>query len=73
MQLAEVIRVTRQKAFLSQESFASEIGVAVSTINRWETGKSKPNLSAMKHIKQFCENHQLPYETIEAEWFKKEA
>ena len=73
MQLAEVIKVTRQKAFLSQESFASEIGVAVSTINRWETGKSKPNLSAMKQIKQFCENHQLPYEAIEVEWFKKEA
>lgn len=72
MQLAETLKITRQKAFLSQELFAQELGVAVSTINRWENGKSKPNLSAMKKIKLFCDNHQLPYESIEQEWFAAE-
>ena len=46
--LSEQIKKARQKAFLSQDAFAKELGVAYSTINRWETGKSKPNLSAMK-------------------------
>ena len=68
--LSETIKRTRQKAFLSQEEFASELKVSVSTINRWETGKVKPNLSAMKSIKSFCNNHGLPYEEIEMEWFK---
>ena len=54
MQLSEAIKMTRQKAFLSQEAFAKEIKVAVSTINRWESGKSKPNLTAMKSLKYFC-------------------
>lgn len=68
--LPEVIKMTRQKAFLSQDAFAEELNVSVSTINRWETGKVKPNLAAMRSLKMFCETHQLPYEDIEAEWFK---
>ena len=68
--LSNMIRTTRQKAFMSQEEFANEIKVSVSTINRWETGKVKPNLTAMKSIKQFCDKYALPYEAIEKEWFE---
>lgn len=67
--LAEKIKITRQKAFLSQEEFAKELNVSVSTINRWETGKVRPNLSAMKNIKQFCQKYRISYEIIEKEWF----
>ena len=70
MLLAETIKVTRQKAFMSQEEFAAELKVSVSTINRWETGKVKPNLTAMKNLKKFCEDNNLSYEAIENEWFK---
>lgn len=67
--LSEIIKMTRQKAFLSQESFANELNVSVSTINRWETGKVKPNLTAMKSLKEFCSRHGLSYDVIEDEWF----
>ena len=69
MQLSEALKMTRQKAFLSQETFANELKVSVSTINRWETGKAKPNLTALKNIKIFCEKHNLSYEDVEKEWF----
>ena len=36
MRFSEVIKQTRQKAFLSQEEFSKERHVSVSTINRWE-------------------------------------
>lgn len=68
--LPDTIKITRQKAFLSQDAFANELNVSVSTINRWETGKVKPNLTAMKNIKEFCERHELSYENIEKEWFE---
>ena len=42
--------------------------MAFSTVNRWEGGKAKPNLIAMKNIKEFCEKHNLLYEEIEKEW-----
>lgn len=53
MAFAEIIRITRQRAFLSQEAFAKEINSSVASINRWENGRCKPN---------------LPYEDIEKEW-----
>ena len=57
MQLSETLRTIRQKAFLSQEEFAKELSVSASTINRWETGKVKPNLTALKKLSSFCEEH----------------
>lgn len=69
MQLAEVIKMTRQKAFMSQEEFAAALNVSVPTINRWETGKSRPNLTALKNLKRFCSEYNLSYENIENEWF----
>lgn len=69
MQLCKILKKTRQKAFLSQEEFANILNVSVSTINRWENGKVRPNLSAMKNIKLFCEKNNLPYDEIESEWF----
>ena len=62
MSLSEAIKNTRMKALLSQEEFAKELHVSVGTINRWEHGKSKPN------IKAFCADNSLPYENIESPW-----
>ncbi|MCI6597306.1 MAG: helix-turn-helix domain-containing protein [Ruthenibacterium lactatiformans] len=69
MSFSDEIRMVRMKAFLTQTSFAEEIHVSFSTVNRWENGKGKPNLTAMKAIKSFCEAHDIPYENLEAEWF----
>ena len=68
MSLGEAIRITRQKPFYTQEEFAAELHVALSTVNRWELDKAKPNVKAMKAIKGFCEDNQLNYEEIEKEW-----
>lgn len=68
MSLSETIKQTRKKLFMSQEDFAASIHVSVATINRWENGRSKPNLTAMKNIKTFCENNNLPFDKIENEW-----
>lgn len=70
MSLSDKIKGTRQKLFMSQEDFATAIHVSVATINRWENGRSKPNLTAMKNIKVFCENNNLPFEQLESEWRK---
>ncbi len=69
MSLSEALKITRQKAFMTQEVFASEIHVTPATINRWENGRSKPNLTAMKNLKEFCSKYDLSYEKIEREWF----
>ena len=68
MKLGDIIRITRQKAFYTQEDFAKELNVALSTVNRWELNKAKPNVKAMKEIKRFCEESNLDYSEIEKEW-----
>lgn len=68
MSLGETIRITRQKAFYTQEAFANELHVALSTVNRWELDKAKPNVKAMKEIKAFCEKNNCDYCNIENEW-----
>ena len=64
---AELKRI-RQRCFLSQQAFAKEINVAFSTVNRWESGKTKPNLTAMKSIKEFCSRNDVDYASLEELW-----
>ncbi len=75
MSFPEEIKRIRQRCFLTQCDFAKEVQVAFSTVNRWEGGKAKPNLSAMKHIKEFCLQHGIEYSSIEEAWldYKAEA
>lgn len=68
MTLSSSLKILRQKALLTQDDFAKELGVAVSTINRWEKGKSKPNIAAMKSIRQFCSIYGFSYEEVEIKW-----
>ncbi len=68
MLFSECIKVLRKKSFLTQEAFAKEIGVVPATVNRWETRKAKPNLTAMRAIKGFCIAHNYPYNGIESCW-----
>lgn len=68
MSVADSIKILREKSLLTQEAFAKEIGVSSATINRWENSKVRPNMTAMKAIKSFCETHNYPYEEIESGW-----
>ena len=68
MSLGEAIRITRQKAFYTQEEFAQKLNVALSTVNRWELNKARPIMKAMRAIKSFCDENNQPYEFIENQW-----
>ncbi|WP_049691412.1 helix-turn-helix domain-containing protein [Anaerococcus jeddahensis] len=68
MGFPEEIKRIRKRCFLTQHDFAKEIQVAFSTVNRWEGGKAKPNLNAMKNIKEFCLKNDLEYTGLEESW-----
>ena len=70
MSFSEEIKFIRQHSFLSQEAFARELNVSFSSVNRWESGKTKPNLNAMKNIKEFCEAHNIDFSNLEKEWYE---
>lgn len=62
MKFGVEIKKVRQDAFLSQQDFAKELGVSFSTVNRWETGKTRPTYRAMKAIDLFCKKNQIPFD-----------
>lgn len=68
MNLSDSIKIIRQKSFMNQQEFADALDVGLTTVNRWEGGKSVPNLVAIKKIKQYCEENSIPFETVETEW-----
>ena len=68
MTYSEEIKRLRQKCFLSQEAFARELNVSFSSVNRWEGGKSKPNMAAMKKRKEFCEIQNIDFSALEKAW-----
>lgn len=72
MSFAEKIKIVRTKCFLSQYKFAEKLGVSVTTVNRWETGKSKPNYNTMKIINDFCINNNIDFDVTNAVLEEKE-
>ncbi len=62
MSFCDDIREIRQKCFLSQETFAKELGVSFATVNRWESGKTKPTYKTMKLIDDFCKSRNIDFD-----------
>lgn len=51
-----------------QEAFSKEFNVNVTTVSRWETEKSKPNMFAMRQIKEFYTKYYADYDSLESCW-----
>ncbi len=62
MNFAEQIRHIRQTQFLSQESLAKELGVSFATVNRWESGKTKPTYKTLKLINDYCQKNDIIFD-----------
>lgn len=62
MNFSERIKHIRQAQFLSQESFAKELGVSFATVNRWESGKTKPTYKTMRVLAEYCERKGIAFE-----------
>lgn len=61
MSFSENIKKVRTEMLMSQQEFADALGVAFSTVNRWENGRGKPTYKTMKAIDAFCKEHGLSY------------
>lgn len=71
MGLPEEIAMIRKKGLCTQIEFAKHVGVSYSTVNRWETGKMSPNVSAMKKIKSYCDAFNIEFDSVEKAWLEK--
>jgi len=60
----------RLKAKLSQEQLAREIGMAVSTIRRWEKGDAEPTMTVAQ-MKNFCRAVKHNFEELPESFMPK--
>ena len=65
MSVANEIKIIRQKALISQRDFAERLSVTFATVNRWETGKTIPKMAAMRKIKTFCDENNIPIDNLQ--------
>lgn len=55
IQLGESIRRLRKESGLTQEQLAEALGVSVSAVHKWESGKAVPELETLVDIAEFFE------------------
>lgn len=65
MDLAKKIKEIRLHNFLSQEEFAKILGVSYATVNRWETGRTIPNIKALKKLADYCKTENIDFDVHE--------
>jgi len=59
-----LIRTLRQKLGMTQEEFAHEIAVTVSTVNRWENAHAEPSKLAWKAISDLARKRGMADDII---------
>ena len=68
MPVSSEIKNFRLSCLMNQTEFGNALGVSFTTVNRWENGKARPNIKAMKALKRYCEECGFPYEPFEKSW-----
>jgi len=51
-----MVKKLRTHMGLTQEQFATKVGVTFATVNRWEAGKAKPSRLAMNRLAELNES-----------------
>lgn len=62
IRIANHIKVLRSCLHLTQEQFAYELGTTVSTVNRWENGRTEPSKLARNSIRGLFARKQIPFD-----------
>ncbi|MEH2222678.1 helix-turn-helix domain-containing protein [Nostoc sp.] len=72
VEVAALIRETRQLLQLSQVKFAEKLGVSFGSVNRWENGRTQPIPLALKQIETLLHNMGEEGEELLAKYFKNQ-
>lgn len=71
LDLANLVRETRQRLDLSQAKFATKLGVSFQSVNRWENGRTKPLPIALKQIEHLLHQMGEPGKDLLVKYFSE--
>lgn len=63
MNYARMIKKLRDQLIMTQEEFASLLGVSITSVNRWETGKHLPTTKVKRKIVELCKENNIELES----------
>ena len=69
--IPRLIRNLREHTGLTQEKFATKLGVTLLTINRWENGRTRPSPLAMQKIEELLRSLGDTGDNLISEFFGK--
>ena len=64
MNYAKLIKSLRDKLIMTQEEFADLLGVSITSVNRWETGKHLPTTKVKRRIVVLCKENNINLEDV---------
>ena len=70
-EIPRLIRNLREKTGLTQEKFATKLGVTLLTINRWENGRARPSPLAMQRVEELLRSMGDRGDNLLSEFFGK--
>lgn len=59
MEFKEKIKFVRGELLLTQKELAKSMGISFATMNRWELGKTSPQLVQLKKFENFCKANNI--------------
>ena len=59
MNYSSNIKLLRDKLFLTQEEFASYLGVSFSSVNRWERGHYEPTMKVKRKLNKLFNEYGI--------------
>ncbi len=62
MDFKKIVKELRTKLIMTQEEFATLLGVSFASINRWETGKHEPTTKIKRKIVTLCKENNVTVE-----------
>ena len=61
MEFKDKVMKARETLFISQKTLADKLGVSFATVNRWEQGRTEPNLITKAKFEQFCQENNIAF------------
>ncbi len=61
MQFKDKVIKTREILFISQKTLADKVGVSFATVNRWEQGRTEPNVVTKAKFDLFCQENGIKF------------
>lgn len=64
MDWPKIIKIIRDRLFITQAELAEKIDVSFASVNRWEQGHHEPTMKAKRKLAEICRDLGIDMENV---------